>query len=41
VRHNVVELYIFKPAIYKAINDTKLDKNGEIQLADALKLLIE
>jgi UTP--glucose-1-phosphate uridylyltransferase len=37
----IVALYIFKPAIYKAINDVKPDKNGEIQLADALKLLIE
>jgi UTP--glucose-1-phosphate uridylyltransferase len=37
----IVALYIFKPAIYKAINEVKPDKNGEIQLADALKLLIE
>lgn len=37
----IVALYIFKPIIYKAINDVKPDKNGEIQLAEALKLLIE
>jgi UTP--glucose-1-phosphate uridylyltransferase len=37
----IVALYIFKPTIYRAINEVKPDKNGEIQLADALKLLIE
>jgi UTP--glucose-1-phosphate uridylyltransferase len=37
----IIALYIFKPTIYKAINEVKPDKNGEIQLADALTLLIE
>jgi UTP--glucose-1-phosphate uridylyltransferase len=37
----IVALYLFKPIIYKAINEVKPDKNGEIQLADALKLLVE
>jgi UTP--glucose-1-phosphate uridylyltransferase len=37
----IVALYIFKPTIYKAISEVKPDKNGEIQLADALKLLVE
>jgi len=37
----VVALYIFKPIIYKAIKEVKPDKNKEIQLTDALKLLIE
>jgi UTP--glucose-1-phosphate uridylyltransferase len=37
----IVALYIFKPVIYKAISKVKPDKNGEVQLADALKLLVE
>jgi UTP--glucose-1-phosphate uridylyltransferase len=37
----IVALYIFKPVIYKAISEVKPDKNGEVQLADALKLLID
>jgi UTP--glucose-1-phosphate uridylyltransferase len=37
----IVAVYIFKPIIYKAINNVKPDKNGEIQLADAIKQLIE
>jgi len=37
----VIALYIFKPIIYKAIKEVKPDKNKEIQLTDALKLLIE
>ena len=37
----IVALYIFKPIIYKAINNVKPDKNGEIQLTDALKMLVE
>jgi UTP--glucose-1-phosphate uridylyltransferase len=37
----IVALYIFKPIIYKAISETKPDKNGELQLTDALKLLVE
>jgi UTP--glucose-1-phosphate uridylyltransferase len=37
----IVALYIFKPIIYKAISNVKPDQNGEIQLADALKKLIE
>jgi len=37
----IVAVYIFKPIIYKAINNVKPDKNGEIQLADAIKQLID
>ena len=37
----IVALYLFKPIIYKAINEVKPDKNGEIQLAEALQLLIK
>jgi UTP--glucose-1-phosphate uridylyltransferase len=37
----IVALYIFKPIIYKAISEVKPDKNGEIQLTDAFKLLVE
>jgi UTP--glucose-1-phosphate uridylyltransferase len=37
----IVALYIFKPIIYKAIDEVKPDKNGETQLADAIKKLIE
>lgn len=37
----IVAVYIFKPVIYKAISNVKPDENGEIQLADAIKKLIE
>lgn len=37
----IIALYIFKPIIYKAISEVQPDKNGEIQLADALKILLE
>jgi UTP--glucose-1-phosphate uridylyltransferase len=37
----IVALYIFKPIIYKAIREAEPDENGEIQLTDALKLLID
>lgn len=37
----IIALYVFKPIIYKAISEVEPDKNGEIQLADALKILIE
>ena len=37
----IVALYIFKPIIYKAISEVKPDENGEIQLADALKILVD
>jgi UTP--glucose-1-phosphate uridylyltransferase len=36
----VVALYIFKPNIYDAIEEVKPDKEGEIQLSDALQLLL-
>jgi len=36
----IVALYIFKPIIYKAIKKAKPDENGEIQLTDAIKLLL-
>jgi len=37
----IVALYIFKPIIYKAIKKVQPDEKGEIQLADAVKLLVE
>jgi UTP--glucose-1-phosphate uridylyltransferase len=37
----VVAFYLFKPIIYKAIKEVKPDKGGEIQLTDAIKLLID
>lgn len=37
----IIAFYIFKPIIYKAISEVKPDINGEIQLADALKILTE
>jgi UTP--glucose-1-phosphate uridylyltransferase len=37
----IIALYLFKPMIYKAIKEVEPDKNGEIQLAEALQLLIE
>ncbi|MGD0495151.1 MAG: sugar phosphate nucleotidyltransferase [Candidatus Bathyarchaeia archaeon] len=37
----IVAIYMFKPIIYKAIKEVKPDKNGEIQLAEALQLLID
>jgi UTP--glucose-1-phosphate uridylyltransferase len=36
----VVALYVFKPIIYEAIEAVKPDKRGEIQLSDALQLLL-
>jgi UTP--glucose-1-phosphate uridylyltransferase len=36
----IVALYLFKPIIYEAIKKVRPDKNGEIQLTDALKLLV-
>ena len=36
----IIALYIFKPIIYKAIENVKPDESGEIQLADALQLLL-
>jgi UTP--glucose-1-phosphate uridylyltransferase len=37
----IIALYFFKPVIYEAISEVEPDKNGEIQLADALKILVE
>ena len=37
----IIAIYIFKPIIYHAIEKVKPDKNGEIQLTDAIKLLID
>ena len=36
----VIALYVFKPVIYEAIEKVKPDKGGEIQLADAIQLLL-
>lgn len=37
----IMPLYIFKPIIFKALQQTKLGKGGEIQLTDAIQKLIE
>jgi len=37
----IIAIYIFKPVIYRAIEKVKPDKNGEIQLTNAIKLLID
>lgn len=37
----IIALYVFKPIIYKAIENVKPDVSGEIQLTDALQLLLE
>ena len=36
----VIALYIFKPIIYEAIEKIKPDKSGEIQLTNAIQLLL-
>jgi len=36
-----IALYIFKPIIYEAIEEVKPDERGEVQLADALQVLID
>lgn len=37
----IVALYVFSPKIYEALEETPPDKNNEIQLTDAIQLLIE
>lgn len=37
----IIAVYIFKPLIYKALSKVEPDEKGEIQLADALKILLE
>ena len=37
----VIALYVFKPIIYKAIAKTGLDKDREVQLTDAISLLVD
>jgi len=36
----IIALYVFKPIIYRAIEKVRPDKKGEVQLTDAIKLLI-
>jgi dTDP-glucose pyrophosphorylase len=36
----IIALYILKPLIYKALENIAPDENGEIQLTDAIQLLI-
>ena len=36
----VIALYIFKPIIYKAIEKVKPDDSGEVQLTDAINILL-
>jgi UTP--glucose-1-phosphate uridylyltransferase len=37
----VIALYIFKPIIYRAIEKVKPDESGEVQLTDAIGLLLD
>lgn len=37
----VVAVYVFKPKIFEYIKRVKLDERGEIQLTDAIKMLID
>lgn len=37
----IIALYAFKPIIYKAIEKVKPDESGEIQLTDAIQLLLD
>jgi UTP--glucose-1-phosphate uridylyltransferase len=37
----IMAMYIFKPCIFKALQETKPGKNGEIQLTDAIQKLID
>ena len=36
----IIALYVFRPIIYEAIEKVKPDKSGEIQLTDAIQLLL-
>jgi UTP--glucose-1-phosphate uridylyltransferase len=37
----IMAMYVFKPCIFKALQETKPGKNGEIQLTDAIQKLVE
>lgn len=37
----VIGRYVFDPAIFEAIKNTQPDKRGEIQITDAIKILLE
>ena len=37
----IMAMYVFRPVIFKALEQTRPDKNGEIQLTDAIQKLIE
>jgi UTP--glucose-1-phosphate uridylyltransferase len=37
----ILAMYIFKPVIFRALQETKPGKNGEIQLTDAIQKLID
>jgi len=36
----IIAIYVFKPTIYEAIRKVKPDESGEIQLTDAIQLLL-
>ena len=36
-----IGIYLFKPSIFEILKKTKPDKNGEVQLADALKKIVK
>ena len=37
----IMAVYVFRPVIFKALEATKPDKNGEVQLTDAIQKLID
>ena len=37
----IMAMYVFRPAIFKALKETPPDKNGEVQLTDAIQKLID
>jgi len=37
----IMAMYVFRPAIFKALNDISPGKNGEIQLTDAIQKLVD
>ena len=39
-RNAIIAIYIFKPVIFEYLHQVKPDEKGEIQLSDALKLMI-
>ena len=41
IRYGILGIYVLKPNIFKSIKMTKKDKSGEIQMTNALKILLK